>query len=99
MEENKKKNPDQSGLAYVTHTCKDKKCRAGFVDTDDCNAQDYPPTTKYCPDCRAKGMVHKQDIRGKNGTENLVRYHKAQKAIRQARREAKSDQMTQDNSA
>jgi hypothetical protein len=64
---------DTRNIVYVTHTCRNKACESGFLDTDDNNARMLPPTTKYCPECKARGFEEVRDIRGANGRNNLLK--------------------------
>lgn len=60
----KKKAMKVKEKVYVTHTCRNSKaspkdpnyCDKAFIDIDRYNAQDTPPTWKYCPECVKKGF-------------------------------------------
>lgn len=60
-------------MLYVTHTCKNSKrktkdpdyCFNAFVAEDYTNAQCYPPTWRYCPDCEAKGFSNEEELKKK----------------------------------
>ncbi len=41
---------------YVVHYCRNNQCDNAWIDEDLYNAQDYPPTWRYCPECSSKGM-------------------------------------------
>lgn len=44
-------------ITFVTHTC--KNCGKAFVEQDNHNSQDTPPTWRYCPECVKKGFRNK----------------------------------------
>ena len=48
-------------MDYVIHLCKNSHsstdyCDRVWIDEDRTNAESYPPTWKYCPECEKKGF-------------------------------------------
>ena len=64
-------------MDYVTHTC--KKCKCAFVAEDYTNAQDIPPTWRYCPECAKKlGIDYDKQTPWSNRSEKRNEQIKAQ---------------------
>ena len=61
-------------INFVTHTC--KHCGKAFIEQDNNNSQDVPPTWRYCPECVKNGYRNRVMTKNERHLVKLYDFYK-----------------------